>query len=189
MALEQILTKILGEANQEAKSILDAALKEVGQILEEAKKEARALEDKIIAMGRQKEEFLFQKEVIAKRLEAQKTLLQIKRTLLTYCFQEASAKLHNLDYNSYRNFISNMLAKINFKEEAEIVFSDLDKSRITQDYIHKLNPHLKLSFNDNLKGGFIFKTKDLIIDNSLENILASSQPILEPQVAQILFKE
>jgi vacuolar-type H+-ATPase subunit E/Vma4 len=189
MALEQILDKISEEANQEAKSILEDASKKVGQILEEARKEAVLLKDKTISTGKAKEEFFCQKEVIAKRLESQKNLLQIKRTLLNYCFQEALRTLHNLDYSSYRNFISNMLAKINLKEEAGVVFSNSDKSRIAQDYIHEINPRFELSFSDKVKDGFILKTKDLIIDNSLQNILAGLQQILEPQVAQILFQE
>ena len=189
MALEQILVKISEDARGEAQSILDNALKSVDELLEEAKKEAGLLKDKIIATAQAEGEFAFRKEVIAKRLSAQKELLQAKKAQLDNCFHEALETLLNLDDATYRNLISNMLAKIDHKQEAEIIFSNSDKSRISQDYIHKTKPHLKLSFSDNIKGGFILKTKELNFDNSLDNILASLRQALEPKVAQILFKE
>lgn len=82
-----------------------------------------------------------------------------------------------------------MLSKIHLAEEAEIIFSPDDKPRISQEYIHKIKPHLKVSFSDNIQGGFILKTKELLIDNSLGSILANVHQGLEPKVAPMLFKE
>lgn len=189
MALEQILAQILADAKLEAESILRAASNEMDKILESAAKEAALLKDKIIATARSEEEFFFSKEIVARRLSAQKEILQVKKSQVDNCFSESLDMLLTLDDSLYRNLIKNMLTKINFKEEAEIVFSNYDRSRISQDYIHKINPHLKLSFADNIKGGFILKTKDLIIDNSLGNVLVSLRQDLEPKVAEILFKE
>ena len=189
MALEKILTKILEDARAEAQNLIDNASKEVNTVLEETEKEAGLLKDKIIRQAQTEEDAIARKEVIAKRLIAQKERLQEKKSQLDNCFQAALDRLLNLDSNSYRHLISNMLTEINLKEQAEIIFANPDKSRITQDHIHKINPKLQLSFSENIKAGFMLKTKELNFDYSLENILLSLRPVLEPQVAQILFKE
>ena len=189
MALEQILARIIEEARQQAQDIIDSTLKEKNSIIQEIEKEANLLRQDIIDRGRSEGEFFYRKEVIAKKLKAQKGILQAKKSQLDICFQEGLETLFNLDTPLYRHLISNMLSQIHLKEEAEIIFSHHDKTRLSQDYIHKINSHLKLSFADNIQGGFILKTKELLIDNSLDSILASLRQNLEPKVAQILFKE
>jgi V/A-type H+-transporting ATPase subunit E len=187
VALEQIFTRILEEARQQAENIIDNALKEKSSILQEIEKEAHLLREEIIARGRAEGEFAYRKEVVAKKLQAQKDILKVKKSQLDTCFEEAREALLNLDTPLYRNLISNMLSQIHLKEEAEIIFSCADESRISQDHIHKINSHLKLSFADNIQGGFIVKTKELVIDNSLGSVLASLRQGLELKVAQILF--
>jgi V/A-type H+-transporting ATPase subunit E len=189
MALEQIFAKISEDAKSEAHNILDIACREVDKILADAHKEAALLENKIITSARAEEEFNLRKENISQRLSAQKEILQVKKTGLANCFQQALEILLNLDDDLYRTLIKKMLLKINFKAEAKIVFSRCDQRRISQEYIHKLNPQLKLSFCDDIQGGFLLKTEELIIDHSLANILASLQQDFEPKLAQILFKE
>lgn len=189
MALEQIFTKILEDAKQEAQNILDTASKEAGDIIQMIEKEAAQLKDEIISTAKTEGELAFRKEVIAQKLNAQKDLLQSKRSRLDDCFKEAQEALVNLDDDLCSKLISNMLARINFKTEAEIIFSTRDKARIHQDYIRKTNPHLKLSFSDDIPDGFVLKTSELIVDNSLGNILTSLRAGLEPKVAQILFEE
>lgn len=189
MGLEQIFAKISEDAQREAQNIINSASGEASQILEDAKKEAALFKDGIIAASRSDEEFFFRKETIASSLVAKREILQTKKSLLDDCFSGALEEIINLDEGLYRNLIKGMLAKINFKEGAEIIFPIYDKGRISQDFIHKIDPHLELSFADNIQGGFIFKAKEFMIDNSLANILASLRPDLEPAVAGILFKE
>ncbi len=187
MALEQIFTRILEDARLQAQNIIDNALKEKSSILQEIEKEANLLREEIIDRARSEGEFVYRKEVIDKKLQAQKDILQVKKSQLDICFEEAREALFNLDTPLYRNLISNMLSQIHLKEEAEIIFSCADKPRLSQDYIHKINSHLQLSFADNIQGGFIVKTKELVIDNSLGSILADVRRNLEPKVAQLLF--
>lgn len=189
MALEQIFVKIFEDAKLEAENIVHTGLEEADKILASAVKEAALLKDKIIAASRSEGEFTFRKEVVSQRLRGQRELLKTKKIQLDNCFQDALDMLLNLDDNLYRNLIKNMLTKIDFKEEAEILFSTHDRTRISQDYIHKLNRHLKLSFSNDIKGGFILQTKELIMDNSLDNVLTSLRQDLEPKIAQILFKQ
>ncbi|PIP20243.1 MAG: hypothetical protein COX40_05815 [Candidatus Omnitrophica bacterium CG23_combo_of_CG06-09_8_20_14_all_40_11] len=189
VALEQIFTRILEDARLKAENIIDNALKEESNIIQEIEKEANLLRQDIIARALADGEFVYRKEVIGKKLKAQEAVLQEKRFQLDNCFREAQDALFNLDSHLYRNLISNMLSKIHLEGEAEIVFSPDDKPRISQDYIHKINPRLKLSFTDNIRGGFILRTKEFLIDNSLGSILANVRQSLEPKIAQILFQE
>ena len=188
MSLEQILSKISEDVQLEAENIIRAASRQADEISDQIGKEASLLKDKIIATGRAEAEFIFRKETISKRLEAQKEILKVKKHQLDDCFREVLAALIDLDDNLYRNLINNLLAEIDNKQEAQIIFSDHDKSRISQDYIRKINPHLKLSFSDDLAGGFILKTKELNFDNTLANLLDGMRQELEPEVAEILFK-
>lgn len=187
MALEQIFSRISEDAKIEAEGILRAASDEEYKILDSAKKEAVLLKDNIIATSRAEAESAFQKELVNKRLTSQKELLEIKKRQMDNCFQEALDTLYNLDDDLYRNLVKKMLTKINFNQKAEIIFSSRDKGRISQEYLHKLNLHLKLLFSNDIRAGFILQTKELIIDNSWENVLASLRPDLEPKVAQTLF--
>jgi len=189
MALEQIFAKISEDAKAEAHNILDLACREVDKILADANKEAAHLKDKIVTGARAEEEFNLRKENISQRLSAQKEILRVKKAELDNCFQQALEILLNLDDDLYRTLVKKMLLKINFKEKAEIIFSVPDRRRISQEYIHKLNSQLKLSFSDDIQGGFLLRTEELIIDHSLVNILGSLRQDFEPRVAQILFKE
>lgn len=189
MALEQILKKISEDATKEVQVILTNASKEADETLKEIEKEASLLKDKIISKARAEEEFVFQKEVVARRLNARKEILKAKRTQLNNCFQDALDTLVTLNDALYKKLIISMLTKLDVREDAEIMFSTKDKSRITEDNIHKVNPHLELSFSYDITGGFILKTKELNFDNSLENILAGLRQDFEPMAAEILFEE
>lgn len=189
MGLEQIFAKISEDTRREAQNIINSASGEASQILGEAKKEAAFLKEDIIAGSRNEEEFSFRKEIISGSLLAKREILQSKKSLLNDCFSGALEEIINLDEGPYRNLIKNMLAKIDFREKGEIIFSIHDKGRISQDFIHKINPRLELSFADNIKGGFILKAPELIMDNSLANILEALHQGLEPEVAEILFNE
>lgn len=189
MALEQIFARILDDANLEARDIIDAALEEANIIIQQAEKEATALKQRMVDEGRQELESISRKEIVTKRLIAQKDILQVKKSQLDSCFQAALDALMNLNDSLYCNLINNMLAKIDLKDEAEIIFSTHDRPRINQGDIRKANPNLKLSFTDDIQGGFILKTKDLIIDSCLANILNNLRWNFEPKVAEILFKE
>lgn len=93
MALEEIFSRILADAKCEAGNIIDNALKEKNSIIQEIEKEANLLRQDIIARARSDGEFAYRKEVIDKKLKAQKAILQAKRSQLDNCFQEAEDSL------------------------------------------------------------------------------------------------
>ena len=189
MALEQIFAKIKEDAGNEAKAILEMASKEADSIIRSAEEEAAHQKERTVAEASAELEFALHKEVISKKLSIQKEVLRIKKAEIDKCFEDALNILFALNDIRYRELIKNMLSEIHVAEDAEIIFSARDQSRITADFIRSIKPNLKMSFSDSIKGGFILKTSELIMDNSLDNLLGNIRETLEPSVAGILFKE
>lgn len=192
MPLDQIFSKIIEQATAEAAAITETATKEVRRIISDGEKEAQLHKERAIAQYRETEEFLLRKKLTAQKLAARKHILQVKKDVMDECFKEAVQQLVNLNKNDYKKLISGMLAAISVKDAAELIFSIKDKPLINPGYVRSANPDLnvkKISFSEDIKAGFIFKTDKIRIDNSLETIVASMREKLEPEVGKILFEE
>ncbi|MGI5859896.1 MAG: V-type ATP synthase subunit E family protein, partial [Tepidanaerobacteraceae bacterium] len=95
--------------------------------------------------------------------------------------------------------IADMLIKSAITGNEEVVISEHDKNRITQDFLAKVNKTLNDSGKQgNLKisktpgrmiGGFILKSEDLEVNNTFDSLINMEREELETEIAKILFEE
>jgi vacuolar-type H+-ATPase subunit E/Vma4 len=122
------------------------------------------------------------------RLEIQRSILmEVQRAIeeiVTRALQEVIESPHYFDY-----LIRNISA-IDLRGDEEIILSRYDFQRFGDRLLGELKkikgkPELKISSAE-IKGGFIVRSRDFDINNTLELTLENIRPEIEQQVGKIL---
>jgi V/A-type H+-transporting ATPase subunit E len=185
MSVEAIVKRIIEEAEKEASKIRIEAEEKAKVLLKESGDKARTLKKEIIEKGKEEAEAERKRKIIETNMEGKKEILFEKRAILKELFSQSLAQLKNLEEREYLELVKSLL--VNAPQEGEIIVSTQDK-RITKKFLQELNKeNLKISFSEEVQGGFILKGSELIVDCSFETLLKVLEEDLEPEVAKILF--
>jgi V/A-type H+-transporting ATPase subunit E len=185
MSVEAIVKRIIEEAEKEASKIRIEAEEKAKVLLEESEDKARTLKKEIIEKGKEEGEAERRRKIIEANMEGKKEILFEKRAILKELFTQSLAQLKKMDEREYLGLIKSLLA--NAPQEGEIIISTQDKS-LTKKFWQDLNrENLKISFSEEVQGGFILKGSEVIVDCSFETLLKVLEEDLEPKVAKILF--
>jgi len=195
MEAEQVIKKILGDAQAEAAKIgAQAAEREAAEKAraeEEAahfKKETEAIAEKAAA------DEMSQRLAVA-RMEAAKEYLTGKAAIVDEVFAEARGAIEKLPDNEYRDLMTRlMLASIEGGDEQ--VIAGKDNARIDQKLIDKVNATLKGQGKGNLTlseekhsfgGGFLLKHGKVRTNVTLDVLVQQARKDLEIELARDLF--
>lgn len=182
---QNIIDKILADANAEAKTILDTAKSEADSILEVAKakadKEANALE----ALSKAEAEKAAAKEISAAEMKAKKMILTKKQEILEDVIACAKNKLKDLTEIEYKVILLDMIRNANVDSNSEVILSKKDYDAYHKDI---LGEKIKVS-NEvrEIEGGFVIKKGDIEYNYSFNSIIAVEKEEIERVAAQILF--
>ncbi|MDD5066003.1 MAG: V-type ATP synthase subunit E [bacterium] len=198
MALEDIVKKILSEAENEARQILDEARKEADKIIRENKQSLQDLEKKEKVRIDQESEEYRKRLVQMADLEMRKELLSLKQQLVADVFKIVEDRILSLPREDYQEFIANKIIEIIETGTEEIVLTEKDKERITPDFVEKINSRLKEKLREKgqlkiagetipIKGGFILRSEKVQYNNSVESILKELREKIEPDIVKKLF--
>lgn len=196
MEAQQVIDKILAEAQAEAEKIkqeadekVKAEQEKLGEELAEYKKESEALAEKA---GKDKKEHILS----GARMQIAKELLAEKRAIIDEVFAEAQAKVQSLPDEDYRKMMSKLMLEAVETGEEEVVV-DINEKRINQILIEQVNKELGSSGKGNLKladekqnigVGFILRRGKINNNVSLPVLLAQGRKELEIELAKMLFK-
>lgn len=178
--------KILEDAEREAQSIIGSAereaFKRVTIMTEKAKEEAIHIKQRLMAVS---------------GLENRKRALKAKQDCVDEAFDMALSRLANLPDEKYSRFLEEILINAVKDGEGEIIFNTRDNERLGQKFVKSINERLKklggkaslTLAKETLKsyGGFVLKYGDMELNCTLEILLAMERPVLESEVAAILF--
>lgn len=186
MALTDILDKIEKETNlklQEMESNFEKKKLALEKSLEERK---NALDLKYKKSVEEKSESIMEKAKNLSFRESQNALVFEKRKLIIECMESAIEKLANS--KDYEKKIEALLKMIPY-EEGEIIPAK-GKEDATEKAIKTSKKDFKLSKSSApIKGGFIFSSKKIEIDNSFETIIKRQlKDELEIKLNNLLFK-
>lgn len=184
MSLDKIVEKIIEEAREKAASLKAGALKEKEVIIREAEREASALKEKILKTAREKALKDERCCLINTNLEARKELLQEKQLLISEGFKKAGESLNSFSPPDYQELIKGILSKIKEKNITEIIFSKLDRERLSPEFMDSLSWPSSLA---DLPYGFALKGERMYIDCTLEKMMEMVKPELIQEVSKILF--
>ncbi|MHC4148555.1 MAG: V-type ATP synthase subunit E [Planctomycetota bacterium] len=196
MDAEQVIKKILSEANNEAAKIKAEADEKqaaeqtkLAQQLSEYKKQSGILAKK--AAEEKKEHLL-----AAARMDIAKEYLAAKGKMLDEVFEKAREQMQNLRDDEYiQHMTKRMLDAVETGDEEIIV--DKNEKRIDQEFIKNINRELGPGFKGNLRladekqnlgAGFILRRGKIKTNLSLDVLLERARKELEIELAKELFE-
>jgi V/A-type H+-transporting ATPase subunit E len=197
MDAEQVIKKILSEANNEAAKIKTEAdekqaaeQSELAQQLSEYKKQSGILAKK--AAEEKKEHLL-----AGARMDIAKEYLAAKRKILDGVFEKAREQMQSLHDDEYIRLMTKlMLDAVETGDEEVIV--DKNEKRIDQKFIKHVNRELGPGFKGNLRladekqnlgAGFILRRGKIKTNVSLDVLLEWARKELEIELAKKLFED
>lgn len=193
MSLEDIKSKIIGDARKEAERILKEAEERREKILKKARDEI----DKLIEEAKSETEELKRREIGRRRvvaeLENKKQMLAAKRRLLDEVFEEARKQIENLSRRDYLGFFEKLLDRA-VEAKSEKVILGKEEKLIDAKFIESLNKkkgwNLRLSRGrGDFKRGLILSRGDVDVNLSLEAIFRDIREKWEDRVVEKLFPE
>jgi V/A-type H+-transporting ATPase subunit E len=195
MGTEEVVEKILADANAEAEKIKKQAGEKQAaeqakfdEQLKEHKKHTNALAEKL---GREKKLHL----LAAARMNIAKELLAEKNKILDEVFHQARQHLQNLPDEQYRELINNLMLEAVETGDEEIIIDNNEK-RIDEKLIRQINHKLGQDRKGSLKlseekmplvGGFILRRGKVKTNVSFDVLLARARKELEIDLAKELF--
>ncbi len=183
LEIKDILADGEKKANELEKSILDKALKEVKNIIDNANDEAKRIKNR---------------QVIISGLEERKARLWAKKKLLNEAFDEALNKLLNLDEISLKKLVKRLVVEncmagdvvlvvpesnLKIYEDKEFLKHLVDE--VTEKIKQPVN--LEIESSDKIKGGVLIKGRLYDVDASFEILLDEVRRDFEKEVCQMLF--
>jgi V/A-type H+-transporting ATPase subunit E len=196
MEAEQVVEKILADANAEADKIKKEAEEK------EAAEQAR--------LNEQLDEYKKQTEILAKkagedekshilaaaRMNIAKQFLAEKRKILDEVFEQARQQLQNLPDEEYRALIKKLILDAVETGDEDVVI-DTKEKRIDREFIKKINSELGSGKKGDLKlsdqkqdigAGFILKRGKIKTNVSIGVLLDQARKELEIELAKDLFE-
>ena len=199
MSLDNIVSKILDDAQLKAHEVRKKALESSSVIIKEAEAKAEALSWEIIKETKQKIAVENRRFEVNQSIEHKKAILEKKQAMIGEAFEKAKDELANLDDDKYRALLKNILLFNVEKGDETLLISPVDARRITDGLLKLVNNELaktgkagklKLKIDDGVKeNSFILEGKNTRLDVGLEPVLAELREEIDGEVAKILFKE
>ncbi|MEK7627419.1 MAG: V-type ATP synthase subunit E [Patescibacteria group bacterium] len=188
MPLDAILQKIKTDSEMEIKKINKDGQKQLAEFAKKAKRE-------LISLKRDFEEKLAEKK--GKFLEnarneadfrAKNEILEKKQKLINEIYEKATKKIGNNSSEYYSDLMDSLIEELPSKTDGQIYCAEKDKKLIS-DILRKKSLAREISneyLNSN-DGGFIFKTENMDIDNTLKTVMLQLKEKTVIEIGKILF--
>ena len=192
MAIDNITSKIIYDAEREAVAISQEAAARREEILALARKEAEEKREAMRADGEAERAAMVDRNVSVAKIDAGKLILEEKQILIERCLAEAVKKIASLDEDVYLKFLADT-AKTLAPEGGELILSERDREK----YGEKLEKLLEESDGGKyalseetrkIKAGVIVKRGSVYVNGSVEARIDAMRSELVPEVAARLFK-
>jgi V/A-type H+-transporting ATPase subunit E len=193
VSIDNITSKILSDAQNNADSSLMNAENTKQEIINKAKSEAEIIIKTEEERAAKDAVDLKNRRISAAELQGRKMLLSAKQEAITKSFDAAIEKLKAMPENEYVSFLVQEILKIP-NCEGIIVLNAKDRENIGDRLVKTVNEKLGaekviLSKNTvNTSGGFVLKKGNVEINSTFETLLDSIKDELTGEIANVLFK-
>ncbi|HIQ39294.1 MAG TPA: V-type ATP synthase subunit E [Methanothermococcus okinawensis] len=203
MGVDEIVSKILEDANKEAEKIKDEAQVEASKILEDARKEAEKRKNEILKKGEKEAEMVKNRIIAEAKLKVRKKMLIKREELIEKAVKKLKEDLMKLpEKEEYNTLLLKLIIEGIVAIGGEEVVIDLNKRdyetidskvmwTIESEMEKLLNKPVIVRKGDivDIVGGCIVKTKDgsKICNNSLEAIFERNLENIKGKIAELLF--
>jgi V/A-type H+-transporting ATPase subunit E len=187
MNSEQVVEKILSEANAEAEKIKATAGQKCAQAEAELESRLADYEKETKVLAGQAGEDKKARMLATANMERRKEYLAAKIALLDKVFGKLRERIKGLSDSEYENLIASLMIKAVQSGDEEVVIGKGEK-RITQELIKKINRKLGPGFKGNLHlardradidGGFILRRGKIQVNVSVDVLVAGARDQLE----------
>lgn len=195
--LEKILKTIEDQAQAEADEVIAQANQTAKEILDAAKLEAEKQSRRIAEKSASDVRAALSRAESAAALQEKKILLEAKQQIISNIILKARDSLANLPSLEFTEIILQMIKRYAHNKPGKIIFSATDKSRLSIDFMEKVNdvlankPGAQLTIseeNANITNGFLLIYGDIEENCSFDSLFSSEKEILQDKVNSLLFK-
>jgi V/A-type H+-transporting ATPase subunit E len=194
-AEENVIKKVINEAKEEIKTVLDEGLNNSIESLEKAKIDTNLEVENIISSKEKQADMIERRILGSAELESRNKSLEVVEESINEVFIEASKKLKESvktdDYKkALKNFLEEGLDAVG--SDNLVVFSNKKDSTLLKDIIKEIvgTKNVKISLSKetiDCIGGIQLKTPDgsVFYDNTIEARLERLRPLLRKDIASL----
>ena len=188
MPINDIIQKIKQENEAEIKKIKKEADEEIKKLAKLYREKFDIKKRQLIQQKREEIQQVEQQILFQEKLKNNAVILDKKRKIIDQVYKKAFDDMIKLSDNDYIELVSKLISQLPFLEEGKII-SSKNKKNQTEKALQKSKRNFKFSRETvDIKGGFIFTSSKLNINNSFEEWIDGIKENTEAEVAKILFK-
>ena len=196
--IDKITSRILADAEAECAAVKAESDKHCGEIKAEAEKKAQDEYWRLVREGVRDTEQRVQRMDRTARLEARKSVLNMKQDAVTKAFELARDKIAELPERDYVGFLARQAAEAAITGQEEVIFCERDRAAVGAKAVKAANELLAkrgldgcLTLSDETRpmtGGLILKQGDIEVNCTVDTLLDLSRSELAARVAEVLFE-
>ena len=194
---EKIKTKIIEDANVKALHIEEQANQEARDIMDIALRSAEQKKAELLKKADAEGAEAYRRLIAVAGLDGRKEILRAKQDMIETTFKAAMEKVSQLPDQEYQKLLEEMVISTDTKGSWEILLSEKDLHRMDSLFISNINKRLisagivgDLTLSKDAiqtTGGFVLRCGDVEINNTFEILFGMLRPELENDVVKILF--
>ncbi len=197
MNAEQVVQKILAEAEAEARKILDEARDKAAEQKSQLDSELAEFDAKTNELAAEAGEDKLQRMLANARMDNAKGLLAAKVKILNDVFERSKKAANELPDERYLSWVMATMKQAVESGDEEVIVGK-DEKRINDDFVKKVNGELGDGFKGNLKlsdtksdfaGGFILSRGKVQINATIDVMIDTLRESMETELAAELFAE
>ena len=197
MNAEQVVQKILAEANAEAEKIVSEAKAKAAEQGTQLDAEISEFEARSTQLAKDAAEDKLQRMLAGARMDNAKKTLAAKVAILDSVFAKAKTAVTELPDDQYLLLMTGLIKRAVETGDEEIIIGK-NESRINEAFISKINKTLGSGFKGNLRlsaeradiaGGFILSRGKVQVNASTDVLIESLRESMEMELSQILFAD
>ncbi|MDH4201451.1 MAG: V-type ATP synthase subunit E [Phycisphaerae bacterium] len=195
MNAEQVVKKILAEANAKAEKIVHDAKAKAAEQMSQLENEMTDFDAETGRLAEAAAEDKLQRMLANARMANAKQTLAAKGAILDEVFEKANAAVNKLPDDQYLSLMTTLLKKAVETGDEEVIVGK-NESRINERFITQMNRQLNSGFKRNLRlgsrraditGGFILSRGKVQINASTDVLIESLRERMEIELSQELF--
>lgn len=195
MNAEQVVEKILAQANAEAEKIKSEAREKAAQAQGRLESQLADYEKETQELASQAAEDKKARMLATAKMEIRKDILRAKNALLDEVIEKVGQRIKQLSDEENESLITSLMTKAVQSGDEEVLVGAGEK-RIGHEMIKQINRKLGPGYKGNIQlareqadieGGFILRRGRIRINASVEVLLAAARDKFEMELAEELF--
>ena len=193
--IDKITSRIIADAEAECAAVKKESDERVAAIREENERRAQEEYLRLVREGVKDTEQRVQRLDRTARLEAKKSILNMKQETVSRAFELAKGKIAELPERDYVAFLAREASEAAVSGQEEVIFCERDRKSVGAKAVKAANELLAakgmpgmLTLSDTTPGGLMLKQGDIEVNCTVDTLLDLARGELAARVAEVLFE-